>query len=178
MKLFREANTSSFAWNYTKTLLSTVVMWTIFLVAGPMLVAWIETQLGLPKFGRQQLVGILMFVAAGSLGLRSGYIMARIGQGTPLPMDTARNLVIAGPYQFIRNPMALAGTIQSVGVGVILGSPAILAATWFSAALWNYGVRPAEEADLAERFGEPFVQYRDNVRCWIPMTKPFTSDAR
>lgn len=114
-----------------------------------------------------------MFAAAGSLGLRSGYIMARIGQGTPLPMDSARNLVIAGPYRYIRNPMAVAGTIQSLAVGVVLGSPAIFAATWVSAAMWNYGVRPAEEKDLANRFGAPFVEYRDSVRCWIPMTKPF-----
>lgn len=173
MTFFREANVSSFGWNYTKTMVQTVVMWSIFLVFGPMLVAWIETQLGLPKLTALPAVGGAMFVAGGSLGLASGYTMARIGEGTPLPMDTARNLVISGTYRYIRNPMALAGTVQSFGVGVILGSPAVFAATIFSAALWNYLVRPAEEADLVERFGQPFIEYRDAVRCWIPMTKPF-----
>lgn len=173
MRLFRVANPSSFAWNYTKTLLQTVVMWTIFLVVGPILVAWIETKLGLPKLSKFRTAGILLFILGGSLGLTSGYTMARIGHGTPLPMDTARNLVIAGPYRYVRNPMALAGTIQSFAVGVALGSPAIFVATIFSASLWNYWVRPSEEADLIERFGQPFIDYTNNVKCWLPRSQPF-----
>lgn len=168
MRLFRVANESNFGWNYTKTLLQTVVMWTTFLVVGPWLVHRIAEAIGIWSFDGSAILGVLLFVLGGSLGLRSGYVMARIGEGTPLPMDTARNLVIAGPYRWIRNPMAVAGTIQSFAVGVILGSPAVFAATVFSAALWHYWVRPAEEADLVERFGQPYVDYQQQVRCWIP----------
>lgn len=174
MKAFREARPASFAWNYFKTMAQTVVMWTIFLVVGPMLISWVETQLGLPKLAGRPLPGTLMFVAGGSLGLTAGYTMARIGEGTPLPIDTARNLVIAGPYRYLRNPMAAAGTVQSLGVGVILGSPAVFAATFFSALLWDRVVRPAEETDLIERFGEPFVAYQHAVRCWIPHRHPYS----
>jgi len=34
--------------------------------------------------------------------------------------------------------------------------------------LWNYAIRPLEEADLKQRFGEEFERYRETVRCWIP----------
>lgn len=32
-------------------------------------------------------------------------LFARVGQGTLAPWDPTRNLVAAGPYQFVRNPM-------------------------------------------------------------------------
>lgn len=177
MKLFREAVPASFAKNYAKTLAQTVVMWTIFLVVGPMMVSSIETRLGLPKFTGLPLAGVAVFVAGGSLGLRSGYVMARIGEGTPLPMDAARKLVIAGPYRYLRNPMAVAGTIQSFGTGIILGSPAVLAATVASATLWHVAVRPAEEVDLSQRFGQAFDTYRATVRCWIPKLSSASNDS-
>lgn len=162
------AEEGSFWWNYTKTLLQTVVMWTIFLVVGPYLVHLLERAAGTPTWGGWPVVGVAVFVLGGSLGLRSGYVMARIGKGTPLPLDSARELVIAGPYRWIRNPMAVAGTIQSFATGIALGSPAVLVATVFSATLWHVGVRPSEERDLAERFGQPYRDYRDSVRCWLP----------
>lgn len=168
MKLFRVANKSSFGRNYAKTLMQTAVMWAIFLVIGPYLVHLIEDRFVTWSWQGSRPAGVALFVLGGSLGLRSGYVMARIGEGTPLPMDTARELVIAGPYRWIRNPMAAAGTMQSFATGIFLGSPAVFAATAFSATLWHVGVRPAEERDLIERFGQPYLEYQGAVRCWIP----------
>ncbi len=168
MRVFREANEASFAWNYTKTMLQTVVMWSTFLVVGPWLVHRLAEAVNVVSFNGSTTIGLALFIAGGSLGLRSGYVMARIGEGTPLPVDTARRLVIAGPYRWIRNPMAVAGTIQSFAVGIVLGSPAVFVATIFSAWLWHVWVRPAEEADLQRRFGQPYSDYRQTVRCWIP----------
>jgi len=34
--------------------------------------------------------------------------------------------------------------------------------------IWNYAVRPHEEADLESRFGDGFCRYRSEVRCWLP----------
>ena len=34
--------------------------------------------------------------------------------------------------------------------------------------VWNFAVRPHEEADLEARFGEAFRRYRSSVRCWWP----------
>ncbi len=76
--------------------------------------------------------------------------------------------MIAGPYRFVRNPMALAGVTQAAAVGLMLGSWLVVAYAVIGSSLWNHVVRPGEEADLEARFGDPFRRYRAAVRCWVP----------
>jgi protein-S-isoprenylcysteine O-methyltransferase Ste14 len=94
--------------------------------------------------------------------------MSMLGAGTPLPSAMPNRLVIAGPYRWIRNPMAVAGIVQGAAIGFILQSWLVIAYAVGGSLVWNYVVRPLEEADLTVRFGEEFLQYRDTVRCWIP----------
>ena len=77
-------------------------------------------------------------------------------------------LVIAGPYRWIRNPMAVAGIVQGAAVGIILETWLVVAYAVVGSLVRNYAVRPLEETDLTNRFGDEFQQYRDTVRCWIP----------
>ncbi|MDI2023423.1 hypothetical protein PJL18_03971 [Paenarthrobacter nicotinovorans] len=77
-------------------------------------------------------------------------------------------LVIAGPYRWVRNPMAVAGIAQGVGVGLLLGSWLVVAYAMIGSLVWNYVVRPLEEADLENRFGAEFRRYRSSVSCWLP----------
>ena len=97
--------------------------------------------------------------------------MALRGKGTPLPAETARELVVTGPYRFIRNPMAVGGLVQTVGVGLAIGSWMVILIAVAGALVWNHLIRPTEEADLAERFGDPYRRYAESVRCWVP-TRP------
>jgi protein-S-isoprenylcysteine O-methyltransferase Ste14 len=94
--------------------------------------------------------------------------MSVAGSGTPLPLDTARKLVVSGPYRYVRNPMAVAGLAQGACVGIILGSFGTLIYVLAGMIVWNYFVRPAEEADLALRFGEAYADYCKKTKCWIP----------
>ena len=110
----------------------------------------------------------MLFVLGGALGLTSGAVMAVRGRGTPLPADCPRELVVAGPYRFVRNPMAVAGLAQGVAVGIFLGSPVVVAYALAGGPAWHLLVRPWEEADLERRFGEPYRRYRAAVRCWLP----------
>ena len=174
MKLFRVANPARFAWNYTKTLSQTAVFWFVFLVALPAVVAEVEDRVGLPQFEPQRALGAVLFVAFGTLGLASGYAMARAGEGTPLPLDAPRRLVVAGPYRWIRNPMAVAGLSQGLATGLWFGSPSVFAYVVAGAVLWNVVIRPAEEADLRARFGDDFDRYCAAVSCWVPRLHPYT----
>ena len=94
--------------------------------------------------------------------------MAIRGQGTPLPIDTARELVIVGPYRYVRNPMAIAGLSQAAAVGLFLGSPGVVLYAITGAVVWSVFVQPREEADLLHRFGVRYAKYRREVSCWIP----------
>lgn len=115
--------------------------------------------------------GVVLFVLGSAGGLWSCVTMALQGKGTPLPAETARELVVAGPYRIVRNPMAVCGAAQTVGVGLVLGSWTVVAIGVAGAVLWNVVIRPGEEADLAERFGASYQRYRAEVRCWIPVRR-------
>jgi len=181
MKLYslkgHEARPASGGVNVAKTLSQTVVFWGVFLFVLPAGIYWLEEYLGLAEWRFShpagQILGVLLFIAAGSLGVTSSMIMAVRGRGTPMPTDCARELVILGPYRYIRNPMALAGLAQGVAVGLFLGSPAIVFYSLCGGPAWNVLVRPWEELDLEQRFGEPFRRYRAAVRCWIPRILPY-----
>jgi protein-S-isoprenylcysteine O-methyltransferase Ste14 len=168
----REARPASWRRNVAKTLMQTVVFWTVFLVLLPAAVFALETAVGLDwwRFAAPEwrAVGVVLFVLGGSLGLTSGMLMAVRGRGTPLPTDCARELVVVGPYRFVRNPMAVAGLAQGVAVGLFLGSPAVVLYALAGGPVWDVFVRPWEEADLERRFGDSYRQYRAQVCCWRP----------
>jgi protein-S-isoprenylcysteine O-methyltransferase Ste14 len=172
---FRVATSSSPGANLGKTLTETIVLWGVFLGAFPILVAATERELGwgldLPAALRP--AGWTLLALASALGLWSGCTMAVTGEGTPLPRDTARRLVVSGPYRWLRNPMTVAGLAQAIGVGLVLGSWAVVLYALTGAWVWNCFARPAEERDLAERFGGAYERYRATIPCWRPSLRPF-----
>jgi protein-S-isoprenylcysteine O-methyltransferase Ste14 len=146
-----------------------VVFWGFFLAVVPAALRFLEGRWGLdvPVPGIW-VVGLGLLVAASALGLWSGVTMSVVGRGTPLPAAMANNLVVAGPYRFIRNPMAVAGFLQGAAVGLLLSSWTVVVYGLLGALLWNYAIRPHEEADLERRFGDDYHRYRAAVRCWVP----------
>jgi protein-S-isoprenylcysteine O-methyltransferase Ste14 len=147
-----------------------VLFWGFFLAVVPYAIAFLQQRwaLALPFPSVAGPVGVAVLVLASALGIWSAVVMSTLGGGTPLPAAMPNRLVIAGPYRWIRNPMAAAGIVQGAAVGIILGSWLVVAYAVAGSLVWNYVVRPLEEADLKERFGEEFERYRDMVRCWIP----------
>ena len=96
-----------------------------------------------------------------------------IGQGTPAPWAPPKNLVVSGPYCYVRNPMIS-------GVLFMLGAESLLLGSW-ALALWLAAFFTAnafylplvEEKGLEERFGEPYRLYKANVPRWIPRPRPW-----
>jgi len=145
-----------------------VVFWGLFLVVGPLVIVFFETRWGVGFDFDGFAVGLVVLVLASALGIWSAITMSTLGKGTPLPSAMANRLVIAGPYRFVRNPMAVAGIVQGAAIGLLFSSWLVVVYAVLGSLLWNYAVRPLEEADLEERFGVDYVRYRDAVRCWIP----------
>lgn len=176
----REAVPASARYNLLKTWAQTVVFWGVFLFLLPWGVWELESALGFAawRFAPWEVFGAVLFALGGALGLTSGAVMAVKGRGTPLPTDCARELVIVGPYRFIRNPMAVAGLSQGVAVGLFLGSPMVVLYALAGGPLWHFLVRPWEETDLERRFGEPYRAYRGAVKCWLPRLRGYAPAAR
>ena len=128
----------------------------------------VQLDLDLFRFPAQWVVAGCGIGVFGCLGLWSMVAMVRVGQGTPLPMQGTRRLVVVGPYAVVRNPMAVAGIGQGIMVGVGWGSVVVIVYALVGAVAWNAGLRPVEEAYLGIEFGDEYRGYRDRVRCWIP----------
>ena len=154
------------AWTFTQI----IIFWGVFLWVIPMAILDLETRFGLSHFNHpfRSETAVIGFIGASALGLWSAWSMASRGEGTPLPTATASRLVLAGPYHWIRNPMATAGILQGITVGWWLGSAVVVAYACAGIPIWHFLVRPSEEADLLLRFGHDYQSYRKSVRLWIP----------
>ena len=165
---FYEAAQRSFVQNLMRTILQSLVLWLGTLVLLPWGLRKLEGCLGMVPFTTpaQSWLPWVVFALSAWGNLSAGWTMARWGEGTPLPLDTARHLVVRGIYRVIRNPMAFFGLGLGASVGWWLGSWLMLAAVVAGGFFWNFLVRPAEEVDLLRRFGEAYAHYRDHVPCW------------
>jgi protein-S-isoprenylcysteine O-methyltransferase Ste14 len=156
------------------TTVQLVLFWGTFLGVIPLLLMLLERRWGLvfPLPPVAGVIGVIVLVLASALGIATAVSISRLGKGTPLPSATATRLVVAGPYRFVRNPMAISGIVQGAAVGLVFGSWLVIVYALAGSLLWNYAVRPHEEHDLEERFGDEYRRYRGAVRCWVPRFIP------
>ena len=165
---FRESSSSSFPANAFKTLIQIVCIWILALVVIPYVILASFDSLSTPSLGVPQWIGIALFLGFSLLGLTSAFFIVRDGVGTPLPLDQTNNLVVSGPYRFVRNPMAIAGIGQGLAIATILQSIPIVVYSLLGALVWHLVVRPIEERDMVTRFGDSYLAYRERVTCWVP----------
>ncbi|HSJ31813.1 MAG TPA: isoprenylcysteine carboxylmethyltransferase family protein, partial [Longimicrobiales bacterium] len=93
---------------------------------------------------------------------------ARIGRGTPAPMDPPKHLVETGPYRWVRNPMYLGLGLLLLGEAILLGSVRILVLIAVLFALLHAFITWYEEPALERKFGDDYRAYRKRVHRWIP----------
>jgi protein-S-isoprenylcysteine O-methyltransferase Ste14 len=167
---FRPASRTATSSHLATTAVQLLVFWGLFLAVIPAGLVWLEQRWGLSMLFPPvaTVAGIVVLTLASALGIWSAFSMAVRGGGTPLPAAMPNQLVVSGPYRFVRNPMAIAGIVQGVAVGLIVGSWVVVAYAIAGSLLWNYAVRPLEEADLDDRFGDAYRRYCALVRCWWP----------
>ena len=118
--------------------------------------------------GILQVAGGLIAVVGAGLALWCAFTFAIIGRGTPLPLDPPRRLVVAGPYRFVRNPMAIGVGLALVGVAAVYESSTLLG---FSG-LFMLGIHTFvvlyEEPTLRRMFGAEYEAYCAEVDRWLP----------
>ena len=128
-------------------------------------------------FAAKEYIGAVLFLLASAINVWAGYTMSQLGKGTPLPLDCPNQLVVQGPYRYVRNPMAIGGISQGIAVGIILGSGLVVIYALSGAFIWHIFVRPHEELDLLDRFGNEYKVYRQTVRNWLPHLKPYIKNS-
>src|SRR5258708_15517037 len=74
---------------------------------------WIAGARGLTLELRTNAAALALMIAGAAIMVRCVFDFAWTGRGTPAPFDPPRDLVVRGPYRWMRNPMY-------VGMGTVL----------------------------------------------------------
>jgi protein-S-isoprenylcysteine O-methyltransferase Ste14 len=120
-----------------------------------------------------QISGVALLAAGVALFGSSLRRFATDGKGTLAPWDPPRELVVSGPYGYVRNPM-----ISGVVITLYAESMLLLSQDQFVWATLFLGVNSiyipwVEEQGLEVRFGDAYRQYRINVPVLIPRLRPW-----
>ena len=118
-------------------------------------------------------LAILFAIPGTTLAITSGALFFHFGEGTAAPWDPPRNLVIRGPYRYVRNPMITGVIMLLIAESLFFGSwPLAIWATIFAIGNAIYFPR-FEEPALIRRHGDPYQIYSQNVPRWIPRIRPW-----
>jgi protein-S-isoprenylcysteine O-methyltransferase Ste14 len=128
----------------------------------------LDARLGLTVPSWLGLLGWLPLAAGTVLALGCLGAFVAAGRGTPAPFDPPREFVAVGPYRYFRNPMYVGGFAVLAGVGLVVGSVAIVGLAGAFLLIAHLFVVLYEEPSLARRFGEPYRRYLATVPRWWP----------
>ncbi len=118
-------------------------------------------------------IGYIFILFGTHIIIRTIRMFHTIGKGTLAPWDPPKEFIAQGIYLHSRNPMITGGLITLLGEVFVFGSGHILA--WW---LIFFTVKTIyfiyhEEPELEKRFGNSYVEYKNNVPRWIPRMKPW-----
>ncbi len=118
-------------------------------------------------------VGVSLLTAG---ALLSGWCVALFwkARGVPVPVNPPQELIVRGPYAWVRNPMLTGVFGMLFGVGLLLHSAGI-ALIWTPAYVLVQlaELKWVEEPELARRFGSAYAEYRTQVPMFIPRLRPY-----
>jgi protein-S-isoprenylcysteine O-methyltransferase Ste14 len=123
-------------------------------------------RLPIMRYGICLVCGIVLIILAPTLALSALVTMKAAGTNVD-PAKPAITIVRGGPFRFTRNPMYVALCLVQVALGFFLNDWITLLFVVPLALILHYGVVLREERYLAAKFGEPYLQYKREVRRWI-----------
>jgi protein-S-isoprenylcysteine O-methyltransferase Ste14 len=152
------------------------------LVLLPIFYIWIpyEIFIGYPHdrgidIGNVRYIGLVGIVSGAVIYLWSACSFVFSGKGTPMPFSPTQQLVVAGLYRFVRNPIYIAGSLVLTGEALLFQSLPIFIYFLMMFAFFNVNVL-MEETFLTDTFGSAYENYRASVPRWIPRHAPYRHD--
>jgi protein-S-isoprenylcysteine O-methyltransferase Ste14 len=109
------------------------------------------------------LLPLLAGVAVGGAAL----LRFRAHGTTHDPHGLPSALVTTGPYRLSRNPMYLGLLLGLLGVGVLRGTVPFLAVPPLLFLVLRARYVPYEEARMARRFGDAYLDWKSRTRRWL-----------
>jgi protein-S-isoprenylcysteine O-methyltransferase Ste14 len=154
------------------SLIAPIVLCVVF----PYLIVWFEHQSVVPSLTSSTsllIVGLVIGFIGLVLLITTIRMFILIGNGTIMPWDPTKKLIIVSLYCYVRNPMILSIIIIQVGEAIQFASYGIAVLAFANFVLNTVYFIFSEEPGLEKRFGAEYVVYKKNVPRWIPRLKPW-----
>ena len=92
----------------------------------------------------------------------------------------APEVVVSGPFSYVRNPLYIGNILMYTGVGVMANAITpwlvLVALVWFSV---QYSlIVSLEEEFLEKEFGDGYLEFKKNVPRFVPRLHPYLHPAR
>jgi protein-S-isoprenylcysteine O-methyltransferase Ste14 len=139
-----------------------------FFVIFPGLVLWASDALAVPRVGSRGAFGVSLILLAHYVLLQHMAAFIVVGEGTHVPLDPPRKLVVRGLYRRVRNPMYLVYVVIILGEALIFGSWWLLVYAGGFWGLAHFFLVVFEEKQTRARFGEQWDAYARDVSRWLP----------
>src|SRR2546425_7177150 len=142
-----------------KTLLWSILVPTTVTIIVPYFTLSTRLNLLHLHLSKLRFLGIPLIVIGVAIYTWSAWNFTFVGKGTPAPFDPPKQLVVTGPYHYLRNPIYTFVILALFGEAIFFDSTALLiyAAVVFSFLhLW---LVLFEEAGLKRRFGKSYETY-------------------
>ncbi|MFQ5535062.1 MAG: methyltransferase family protein [Sphingomonadales bacterium] len=149
------------------------ILWTVVVggTATVLLPYWVLSHSGGASIwpeGLAQALGAIPVVAGAGLYAWCAWAFTVVGKGTPNPLDAPRELVVTGPYLYVRNPIYVAVLLILLGEAGWFGSIELLSIAAAALVAFHLFVVIYEEPTLARSFGDSYQQYCRTVHRWLP----------
>ena len=119
------------------------------------------------------IIGLAICVVGLVLLIATIRMFILIGNGTIMPWDPTKKLIVVSLYSHVRNPMILSLIILQVGEAVLFASNGIAVLAILNFVINTIYFIYSEEPGLEKRFGEEYIEYKKNVPRWIPRLTPW-----
>lgn len=140
-------------------------------VAGlPSALLYTEKLMGFNKEGpaSHRIIAAALLLAGMALQLWCITLFHRLGGGTPSPLWPPSQLVLEGPYRWVRNPMNIGELAVFLALAVWFNSLILVMYTLLAWLVFHLFIVLYEEPRLAHRFGAHYKSYRLGVGRWVP----------
>lgn len=151
-----------------------IIPWILMWLTGDSTIGW---SISLPFDLLVTFMGVVVLLAGFTLLTVCVNMFVNLGKGTLAPWAPTQNLVVVGPYRYMRNPMITGVLLSLLGESIILTNTAVF--LWFLFFFLGnhlYFIK-SEEPGLLKRFGEEYATYFENVPRWLPRRTPWTNSS-
>ena len=112
--------------------------------------------------------GLIPIIVGVTIYLWCAWNFTFIGKGTPAPFDPPKELVVKGPYQYVRNPMYVFAGLTLIGEAIYFETTILVLYAALAAIALHLWVVFYEEPSLRRKFGESYERYCERVSRWLP----------